>query len=183
MAAGDGLISMKPTSIDHVGTSAVINDDGGVDFTAVTSLSLDGVFTSDYDNYLIVITGAASSDKTIYFRVRASGSDASGTEYTVQTLAAYSNTKTGERRSSQTFGEVGTFRGGGLKGASEVHVYGPGLPQATAWRAVTIEEGSAASILDRACTHSLSTAYDGFTILSSSAVTFTGNIHVFGYEE
>jgi hypothetical protein len=55
MAAGDGLVSMTPSSIAHSGTSASINADGGVDFTAVTELSLNGVFTSDYDNYLIVM--------------------------------------------------------------------------------------------------------------------------------
>jgi hypothetical protein len=74
MAAGDGLVIMTPTSIAHAGTSASINADGGVDFTAVTSLSLNGVFTSAHDNYLIVIRYvAASGDPRTRLRLRTAG--------------------------------------------------------------------------------------------------------------
>ena len=182
MAAGDGLISMKPTSIDHVGTSAVINADGGVDFTAVTSLSLNGVFTSDYDNYLIVISGTSSATTNVFYRLRVSGSDASGSNYTQQQLVATGSTASGQRFTGDTSARSIIFQNALLNGGA-IHFYGPALAQPTASRSVTFDANSSARITDYAVTHSVSTAYDGITFFTGSATTCTGNIHVFGYEE
>lgn len=183
MAAGDGLISMKPSSIAHSGTSASINSDGGVDFTAVTSLSLNGVFTSAYDNYLIVLNGYGSADTGTNFRLRAAGSDASGaSDYVFQyLLASGSATPSGARDSAQTFGRIGNLMTTQRSGI-QVHIYGPYLAQATAWRSVTVDGLSSGRIQDFANTHDLSTSYDGFTIYPNSG-DFTGTVHVFGYEE
>jgi hypothetical protein len=182
MAAGDGLVSMAPTSIAYSGTSAGINADGGVDFSAVTSLSLNGVFTSAYDNYLISIGGAGSGGSVaIQYRLRASGSDASGTDYTYQSLSAASTTVSGARTSSTDFGRFGLLSSN-LYGLIVAHLYGPYLAQPTASRGVTGDGQDNARIFDYAATHSLSTSYDGVT-LSVNANAVTGNVHVFGYEE
>lgn len=182
MAAGDGLISMTPTSIAHAGTAASINADGGVDFTAVTSLSLNGVFTSDYDNYLIVVNGSGSADTGTNFRLRIAGSDASGaSDYVYQFLLASSGTVSGARDSAQTFGRIGNLMTTQRSGI-QVHIYGPYLAQATAWRSVTVDGLSDGRIQDFANTHDLATSYDGFTIYPNSG-DFTGTVHVFGYEE
>lgn len=179
MAAGDGLISMKPTSIVHAGTSASINADGGVDFTAVTSLSLNGVFTAEYDNYLIsMIVNVSSGDAWVRMRLRASGTDTSGTNYVSQTIKASGSTFSGTRLTSldNMYVSVVSTAQNGLN----VHVYGPALAQPTAFRGIGVGSVGGATIEEAASTHSLSTVYDGFTISGS---TFTGNIHVFGYEE
>ena len=183
MAAGDGLVSMKPTSIAHSGTSASINADGGVDFTAVTSLSLNGVFTSEMDNYLILLFGLGTADTGTNFRLRVAGTDADGSsDYVYQyLLATGSATPSGARDSAQTFGRIGNLMTTQRSGIT-VHMYGPALAQATAWRSVTVDGLSSARIQDFANTHDLATAYDGFTIYPNSG-NFTGNIHVFGYEE
>jgi hypothetical protein len=180
MAAGDGLISMAPTSIAYSGTSAAINADGGVDFSAVTSLSLNGVFTSDYDNYLIVVSHVSTNSEDCSFRLRASGSDASGSNYTYQYLLGNGGTVQGGRTSStSSWRAVNTAVNAN---GSHIHLYGPALAQPTAYREVAARGVSAAFIDDNAGTHSLSTAYDGFTIFLAS-LSITGNIHVFGYEE
>jgi hypothetical protein len=185
MAAGDGLISMTPSSIAHSGTSATINADGGVDFTAVTSLSLNGVFTSDYDNYLLVIsetlgTGTAES---LQIRFRAAGTDATGSNYTWQLINATGSTVSGSRSSSQTLGRIANSSASSPNANGHtVHIYGPYLAQPTAWRSVDVNSNGAASILDAAGTHSLSTSYDGCTILIPAS-SISGTVHVFGYEE
>ena len=181
MAAGDGLVSMTPTSIAHSGTSASINADGGVDFTAVTELSLNGVFTSEIDNYLIVISAYTSVDeRTMRFRLRASGSDASGSDYTKQQLRADASSATGARTTGATEGDLGNYDT--ATSGDTVHLYGPALAQPTAVRNINVDSDNGAEILDRATTHSLSTSYDGITIYPT-ANAITGNIHVFGYEE
>jgi hypothetical protein len=179
MAAGDGLVSMAPTSIAYSGTSAGINADGGVDFSAVTSLSLNGVFTSDYDNYLIVFQ--ATAGETVYFRMRASGTDNStASSYVRQQLSANSTTVSGTRitdNQGAAFNVAGTLTAG-----SFFHIYGPYLAQPTATRSVNAWDSNSARINDVAGTHNQSTSYDGITF-TSSPTAMTGNIHVFGYEE
>ena len=183
MAAGDGLVSMKPTSIVHAGTSASINADGGVDFSAVTSLSLNGVFTSDYDNYLIVF-GADSTgggaEPNMFIRMRTAGTDASASNYTYQTLIAAASTVSGGRQSSQAEAQIGRIAN--TETVLHIHVYGPYLAQPTAARGVIGVGKDGAYIIDCAATHSLSTSYDGITIYPSSD-SMNGNVHVFGYEE
>jgi hypothetical protein len=182
--AGEGLVSMKPSSIAFSGTSASINSDGGVDFSAVSSLSLNDVFTSDYDNYLLVMrhVGSSAGQDAVTMRLRAAGSDATAADYTGQSLFSSSTTVAAGRGTSLT-GFFITNTDNTQRNGVQVHVYGPALAQPTATRSVTVESTSEAILNDYANTHSLSTSYDGFTLLVASPDTMTGNIHVFGYEE
>jgi hypothetical protein len=183
MAAGDGLVIMTPTSIAHSGTSASINSDGGVDFTSVTSLSLNGVFTSSFDNYLIVYRGIASvNDSGIRFRLRVSGTDnTTANSYTQQFVYADGSTTAASRLSADYANQVlhssSTREGGG-----HLHLYGPFLTQPTAARSVVVSGFGSAYLQDSAVTHNQSTSYDGITFFPPSG-NFTGNIVVFGYEE
>jgi hypothetical protein len=183
MAAGDGLVTMTPTSITHAGTSAAIQSDGSVDFTAVTSLSLNGVFTSSFDNYLIVFgakSNGVGAEPNMLIRMRVSATDASGSNYTYQTLIAASTTVSGARSSSQTEAQIGRIAN--TQSVLHIHMYGPYLAQPTAARGVIGAGKDSAYIIDCAATHSLSTSYDSITIYPSSD-NMTGNIAVFGYEE
>jgi hypothetical protein len=182
MAAGDGLVIMTPTSITHAGTSASINSDGGVDFTAVTSLSLNGVFTSSFDNYLIITkTDVASGNVYLSYRLRVSGSDASASNYAYQSLFASSTTISAGRGTSATSADV-HYMSDSLTDGFHLHVYGPFLTQPTAWRSVAVSSASNAAFNDLSGTHSLSTSYDGFTFIPASS-NVTGNVVVLGYEE
>jgi hypothetical protein len=183
MAAGDGLVSMAPTSIAYSGTSAGINADGGVDFSAVTSLSLNGVFTSAYDNYVVVIYHYSSGNPGIDMRLRLSGTDANGANYTWQRISVENTTITGSRSTNDTLMKVG-YSGSTARSGDNIHFYGPALAQPTATRNVNARGLSGASIGEMAGTHSLSTAYDGFTLLGDGGtVAISGSLHVFGYEE
>jgi len=182
MAAGDGLVSMTPTSIAHSGTSASINADGGVDFSAVTSLSLNGCFTADFDNYVVSVRSVLTTGgQGLDMRYRVSGSDASGANYTDQYIIATDTSVTGGRDTSQTRLRIGAISAT-LRTGHTVYIYGPALAQPTASRSVSVDDISNARIYENANTHSLSTAYDGFTIFPASS-SMTGAIHVFGYEE
>lgn len=181
MAAGDGLVTMTPTSIVHSGTSASINADGSVDFSAVTSLSLNGVFTSAHDNYVVIVRKSMTADTGVRGRLRLSGTDATATNYTFQLLRADGSAVTGERFTTQDHVRVsggGTAQRDGLS----LHIYGPALAQPTAFRGVDVDSYLSANLDDLAGTHSLSTAYDGLTLYPASG-SMTGNVAVFGYEE
>jgi hypothetical protein len=170
---------VEPSSIAFSGTSAAIVGGGSVTFTAVTSLSLNGVFSSTYDNYMVVAWAfAASGDQAMVARMRVGGVDASGSDYTLQQLSAQATTVSGIRLTTQT--QVSMFRASATqRTGSTSFVYGPALAQPTAWRQITADGASSASIIEAACTHSLSTAYDGVTF-NASASTVTGRVAVYG---
>jgi len=178
-ANAPGMVLVSPTSITHSGTSATLGANGQVTFTAVTSLSLNGCFTAGFDNYVVSVRGTSSTNTNLYYRLRASGSDASGSNYTVQELVAESTAVSAARYTSQTQANNFLF-GPSLQNGDGLYFYGPFLAQPTASRVVSVGESGGARIIEYAVTHSLSTSYDGFTFLTNSAATVTGALQVYG---
>lgn len=178
----NGLDVMTPTSIAYSGTSASINTDKSVSFTAVTSLSLNGVFTSSYDNYMIVMRFTVSAiDQTMRYRLRASGTDNStASSYVSQLLRADTTTVNGARATLNTgvLPEASNFARNGVN----IYVFGPKLTQYTSARAVDVGDKSDVYIYDVASTHNQATSYDGITIYPESN-NMTGLLTVFGYKQ
>lgn len=182
----NGLVVMTPTSIASTGTgnSSSINADGSVDFTDCVTLSLNGVFTSSYDNYHVVMRffGGVSSSYVVYYRLRASSSDATGNNYTYQTLTANGTTVSGARTSSTDYGYF-TIIGYDARSGATLNVFGPNLAQPTATRSVGIGSASGGAVAwDVATTHSLSTSYDGMTLIADGA-HMSGLLTVFGFNQ
>ena len=103
--ATNGIRLITPTSVDvtGAGSSATINAGGSVTFSTAATLSLNGVFSATYDNYIIEMQLRSNgSNADVYGRLRLSGSDASGSNYTVQVLNSNSTSVTGVRLTSQT---------------------------------------------------------------------------------
>jgi len=183
--AGEGLVSMEPSSIAFSGSSATINSVGGVDFTAVTSLSLDGVFTSSHDNYVAVcrfVVTTTGTNPNMQLRLRTGGVDNdTANSYVRQVLEASGSSATGVRVTANItrVTEASATQRDGFN----LNLYGPFLSQPTAARSVTVSGRSSAFLSDFAWTHNQSTSYDGFTLTLTDGVAITGNVHVFGYEE
>jgi len=175
----NGLILLTPTSIDHTGTSASISANGSVSFTACTVLSLNGVFSADYDNYMVVCRFTNNTGtSTLNYRMRVSGADNStANSYVTQELVANATTVLGGPYTANVgylTPSYATQRAGFVW-----DVYGPFLAQPTATRTVSASDFSSAYILDSASTHNQSTSYDGFT-LNRSAGDVSGRIAVYG---
>ena len=180
--AKNGLHLITPTSIAYTGTSASISANGSVTFSAVSSLSLNGVFTADYDNYMVVVRHiGTSSDTQFAARLRSAGTDATGANYVEQYLVADSTTVAGARSASVTNARV--ILAGNTTGGDQIMFYGPYLSQPTAMRNVNVQprsSGSLVRILDFASTHSLSTSYDGVTFTQGGTSTLSGRVAVYG---
>lgn len=172
---------VTPTSISSTGTgnSSSIGANGSVTFSSCATLSLNGVFTSDFDNYMIVIRhqGTVTTDE-LQFRLRLSGTDATGANYVYQQLAALSTTVQALRVSSNTWARLGNAVSA-LRSGDTTYIFGPNLAQPTAMRATQASAYDNASVIDHASTHSLSTAYDGFSVFPQSG-TIAGLISVYG---
>jgi len=168
---------VEPSSINFSGTSASIVGDGSVTFSAVSSLSLNGVFSSTYDNYMVVYTALGSTANFTQFRLRAAGSN-STTGYARQFIFAGATTVSANR---VTGGDIWFDLGLSttLQGGSTSFWYGPYLAQPTAFRGVSADPRTGATISDYAQTHSVSSAYDGFEF-SLNTGNSTGRVAVYG---
>lgn len=187
----NGLVVMTPTSIASTGTgnSSSINADGSVDFASCATLSLNGVFTSSYDNYMVVcrtsnpgIAGAADA----YIRFRAGGTDNSTASSYVSQLIQASSTSISASRSTSNIALIGAnYNSETQRNGFTLHVFGPAISQPTAVRSLTISSSSSAYLADVAITHNQSVAYDGltFSLQTSSAFTASGLITVFGFNQ
>ncbi len=180
----NGLHLITPTSVARTGTSATINTNGSVSFTACQTVSLNGVFTADYDNYQVVMWYDATTavSGTLKFRMRFSGTDnTTASSYVQQYLNATTTTVSGFRQTTSQ-SELNQF--GNDTCGLVANFYGPFLAQPTAVRTVTCgSDGAIATptIYDCATTHNQSTAYDGFSFYTGSGLTLlTGRVAVYG---
>ena len=176
--APDGVLSLP----SGTGTIAKTTDQGLVHinttaFSAVSSVSVNGCFTSTYSNYLLVVEMTVSTSTNVAFRLRVGGTDDSSSNYQFQDLFA---TSTSISASTATDSK-GYIQGGSGSTQFWVHsnFYNPALaiPTTTVSNSLSLQP----AIGFRSMRHSLSTAYDGVTIFPTSG-TFTGTIRAYGYK-
>lgn len=183
-----GMIPITPATIAFTGSgseTASINANGGVDFSACTTVSLNNVFTSTYDNYMVTIRYEhASGAPASRMRLRGSGADATGSNYNKQYWAIDGVATGGAlRQTAQAeWNHIGNPAAPTSTSGNAVYLYGPALARTTAVRSVCVSAYLGAYYLDAAGTHDLSTAYDGFTFYLATA-TMSGNMRVFAFEE
>ena len=149
-------------------------------FTTAATVSVDNCFTSTYTNYLIVLRHVGSgANVSLAMRLRVGGADASGANYTIQNIDGNHTTVSGYRNSSVTaFTELFLADSTQIDTA-EVLVSGPALAEKTAVFTSGVTGNTGAFVRLSGGTHSLATAYDGFTIYPASG-TITGSLRVYG---
>ena len=76
-----GLAKIVPSSVAVGSGTGSASTTGLVTFSAVSSVSLNGCFSSAYTNYSVIIEGTRSTNSTVYARYRASGTDNTSATY------------------------------------------------------------------------------------------------------
>jgi len=176
----NGLVVMTPSSIAYSSGSGSINADGSVAFSGVPSIAMNGVFTSDYDNYMVSLRGTASGSAFMAVRLRSGGSDIT-TNYTTQSITANGTSVSSARGTTNTFiAESASYNA--QRCGMTVYLFGPYLAQPTAGRAIGVADLSGASIYEHCGTHSLSTSYDSMSVWFDG-LTGTGLLTVFGFNQ
>lgn len=103
----NGLEVIAPSSIAYSGSSATINSDNSVSFSAITSLSLNNVFSSTYNNYMIVYKFKNNTISEVnWYRLRKNNSDITGSQYYTMYFAT-SGTSGQASNALRTFGILG----------------------------------------------------------------------------
>lgn len=148
-------------------------------FSAVSSVSVNNCFSATYDNYRIVGELTGSTALGGFFRLRASGTDASGSNYDRNEILAGASALVDTQSNNQTYLVLAAANSSRRSGFC-ADVFAPFLAQETSFIGMRsyplddmrgfIEFGG----------HNLATSYDGFTMYPNTG-TITGTLRVYGY--
>ena len=175
---GFGLVLIKPSTVVN-GTD---NGKGTVSFTATSSVSLNGVFSTTYDNYRILcrFTDTAASGSDIDLKLRLSGSDNSTASSYKYERVSLDGTTIGAARAATT----SMLIGGSDDEATQnntwyLEVFSPALATATSFQSYALSNNNNGYMRLVVGNHAVATAFDGFTFISSG--NMTGKVSVYGY--
>ena len=189
-AAVGGLRAVVPTSVTVTGggSSGTVGSNGKISFGSAASLSVNGCFTSAYDNYRIVVTLDSSAASAEFdFRLRAAGTDNSSSNYAWTRTGVAGSSGTAAPSSSgnalTTFIRLAPISGTYSSGQS----FDVMMPQNASYNTVLVGGGPYVDSINanwggfhNTGITSVTTSYDGFTVFPSTG-TITGFLTVYGY--
>jgi hypothetical protein len=147
---------------------------------SVSSQSINSVFTSTYENYLIVASLVGTTVEAFNMRLRASGTDNTSSNYFTTGLDFDTGTATISVRNGdpQTSFRVGTI--GSDFSIFNINVAGPQTSAKTAYSSTSGAGNAGNNGFAMFCGGNFNgtTSFDGFTLLGAS--NFTGTIRTYG---
>jgi hypothetical protein len=147
--------------------------------SAVSSQSINSIFSSTYQNYVIYLQMTLSASTAVVFQMRASGTDAN-TNYRVQRFMSSGTTTTNDRDADTS--NFNTMLNAMTTVNGTLSLFRPF--EATATGAIAEWSGMETTnsyILKGSGYHTTATSYDGLTIRPGSG-TMTGTIRVYGVQ-
>ena len=181
VGAAPGLKLLVPTSVAVGSGTATIGTSGTVTFSGASSLSLNDVFNTTYDNYKFILNGTISAGAAIYLRYRISGTDNStASSYISQALYVDGTSPSGARVTSDkaTIGDFATT----FKNTIACEIFDPFLAVPTRLQSYNNWSYNNSTWQSYFGFHNQSTSYTGLTIYTSTG-TFTGTVSVYGYKD
>jgi hypothetical protein len=181
-----GTRLVVPSSVAVGSGSGSVSTSGTVSFSGASSVSLNNCFSSSYDNYQLIFDFTGTANGSFDLRMRASGADATGSNYARQFTLTTSTTYVGGRASTQSSYAISDIGGsGGAKQSIVTYAFNPNNAVATTFRSFggfAFDNNTALYIMDTIGNHQLATSYTGFTVSATSG-TMTGTVSVYGYKK
>jgi hypothetical protein len=153
-----------------------------------TSTNFVGCFTSNYDNYLIVLDKVAvSSAADIYIRFLNGSTPDAGANYfwayvgyTISAGGVNSNAGTG-----QTIGFTGITSSVGTEilSSATMTCFSPKLVQRTFISSSALSYPTQFAVRNGMTHNNTASSYDGIQFLTSSAATMSGGVTIYGYRK
>lgn len=178
-----GLKLLTPTSIAVGSGSGSVSASGTVTFSAVSSLSLNGVFSSTYDNYLIQFNNVLGNAGFVGLRLRTS-TDETSSQYFTQEIFGGGSSLSATRTSSATSWAACFRIESAVQNLGSMVIYNPFNTVVTTAQTslTTAASGTGIDLTFSGRGLNTTTSYTGFTIIPSSN-NITGSISVYGYKE
>lgn len=165
-----GLIKIVPTSIVKGSSgSASVDVSGTITLSGTENVLLNGVFSSAYQNYKLIVTGNA----TYNLRFSLTGS-VNTSSYGYSSHYMDWNGSTGS-----WYLNSGT-NSGGIFGAANasIDIFNPALAVNTSWIGLS---GTGSTNAYFGGLHNVATAYDGIQIANNSGGAMNATIRIYGY--
>jgi hypothetical protein len=174
--ANSGLVAIAPTT---VAGSGVTVSNATVSFSGSSAVNVNGVFSSTYRNYKVLINISTSSQVILNYRLRVSGSDNNTGNYSQQRLVADNTTVAGERTTGQTTGIIGQLV---LSDFSffECNFFQPFETTKTGLVVTGTSNVGGSYITNVGAQFGAATSFDGFSIFPASG-NITGTLSVYGF--
>jgi hypothetical protein len=170
-----GLAIVSPTSIANSGGSASASG-GAITCTGVTSVSLNGIFSSAYDNYLCILAVTQTSSDDINARLRVGGVDNTTASSYITNLLNVTGATVGGATTTTTSWSFAAADSNPTTVSNVVS--SPFLAAKTGW------EGSTARgdrITLRGGYHTATSSFDGLTLIANTG-NFTGTVRIYGFK-
>jgi hypothetical protein len=178
--AKTGLVEITPSTVSVTGGSGSISATGVVSFSGASSVSINGCFTSTYDDYLILMDSVHSATITdVNFRMRLSGTDNTATEYSTQITNSETTNVTAARTSKATSSVITRTTTG--RAITQLVVFNPATTNFTQILS-DLSFYPNLAVVKYAGLHEVATAYDSMTFIITTG-TMTGTISVYGYNK
>lgn len=178
-----GLAKVIPSSVAVGSGTGSADSLGTVTFSGSSSVSLNGIFSSTYTNYRVLFNATnATSNSAITMRMRASGSDATGSNYYRAGTFNYNNSATVSalNASGTSFALVDILSVAPNRSYLTIELSQPNNAVETMLTFYSAAQNSTSMYAFQGVgLHDLTTAYDGFTL--SFSANSSGIISVYGY--
>jgi hypothetical protein len=177
--AATGLAWATPATSTNTGLVCV---KAKTSFSAASSVTADGVFTSSYANYVILFSYTGSAGALTNLQLRAGGTTATGSNYSYQGLQINGTSVTATRVSNYSMFDAGSANGSDSS-TSIITLFQPQVAAGTNIESsYNYSAGNFATpiLQEMKGSHSLTNSYDGFAFTPGSG-TITGSYTVYGY--
>lgn len=174
-----GSTLMIPTSVSGSGVS--VSSTGVVTLNAATTATINGIFTSEFENYMVKVRGQLTGAGFATLALALSGTTVSTANYDQN---YQSTTGTATSAPAQPLAATSWNVGAGAQVVKSftIELFSPALTIPTEGTIFGVESAAAGASLATFTSgifHRLSTAYDGITF--GPGGTFSGRIWVYGY--
>ena len=184
-ATGSDVTLTLPASSGTVATTAYADGSGLVKivdqtFSAGSAVSVNNCFTSTYQNYRVVLSGVqfAASSYAVRFRMRLSGTDATAANsYRIEEIFISGSSTVTASYLTGDYLTIGGASSGSVQSLMVLEIARPNDAVFTAIHSQCSYDGFFGIF---GGSHSVATAYDGFTIYHPSS-TLSGTVRVYGY--
>lgn len=180
-----GLIPVRATTATIVSGSGSANSLGVVSFSGATKVTLQNIFTSEYDNYKILISGVCSLTQPLYMRyIQTDGSEQSYTAYVWEFLQAAGSSIAANRYVNTTQLETGYFYAAGSPSQNEIFITKPFIETyPTQYMADTnFGNGTEVTYQKHIGLYAGAQRHIGVSLFPGNG-TMTGTVQVFGYND
>lgn len=176
-----GLAKIVPTSVAVGSGSGSVDSNGNVTFSGASSVSLNGCFSSIYQNYKIVADFTCSASTRTGLRWRASGSDLTSGYYSSAFYMGLAGAAFAQDSQVTTYNFTG-YTTAGLVTVQELTVFKPFESSAQTFVNGEGIRGDGYLFPNGGMTTGTG-SYDGLTWYTVNGGTFTGTIRVYGYNQ